>query len=73
MTAARAITIVVPCYNEERRLRPELVQTLAGDQRVRVLLVDDGSSDATATVLAGLAEGAPDGVEWLAMPGNVGK
>jgi polysaccharide deacetylase family protein (PEP-CTERM system associated) len=47
------VTLVVPCYNEERVLRylrntlAELAQHLAGRWSLQCVFVDDGSSDAT--------------------------
>jgi dolichyl-phosphate beta-glucosyltransferase len=43
--------VVVPCFNEARRLRPELFRPLLeGDGRA-LLFVDDGSTDSTQEVL----------------------
>lgn len=47
--------IVVPCYNEERRIDEEAFVEIARSRKVRLLFVDDGSTDATAAVLARLA------------------
>jgi dolichyl-phosphate beta-glucosyltransferase len=64
--------IVVPCYNEERRLDLERLALLAGSDRVRLLFVDDGSTDGTAAVLGRLQQGAPS-AEVLTIVRNVGK
>ena len=69
--ASPPVCLVVPCYRESERLDPDAVAALA-DGTVTVLLVDDGSPDATPTVLNELA-GAHDHVEVLALPHNVGK
>jgi 4-hydroxybenzoate polyprenyltransferase len=54
--ALPALTVVVPCRNEEARL-PAALAALAGQRypgELHVLVVDDGSTDATARVAAGL-------------------
>lgn len=63
--------IVVPCYNEERRLDVERFAELARSGRVRLLFVDDGSTDGTAAVLERLRSAAP--VDVLRLGVNVGK
>ena len=64
--------VVVPCFNEERRLDVPRLRALAESGRVRLLFVDDGSTDGTLRVLTGLAESS-GAVEVLALPENVGK
>lgn len=50
--AKATVTWVIPCYNEAERLREDLVaELLEGDTHCRVLLVDDGSKDATLALL----------------------
>ena len=50
------VAIVVPCYNEADRLRVAALGELADAARCHVVVVDDGSTDATATMLADAAE-----------------
>lgn len=69
---ALSTTVVVPCYNEAARLRPDLVRDLAAACDAHVLLVDDGSTDGTAALLAELAAGDPR-VSVHTMPRNSGK
>lgn len=48
------LTVVVPCYNEENAIAGELVrlrETLAGQGACEIVVVDDGSTDATAARL----------------------
>ena len=45
------VTIVVPCFNEERRLQAARFAELVEGQAFRLLFVDDGSSDGTFGVL----------------------
>jgi dolichyl-phosphate beta-glucosyltransferase len=63
--------VVIPCYNEERRLDIERLALLAESDRVRLLFVDDGSTDGTAAILGRLRGSAS--AEVLTMPQNVGK
>jgi dolichyl-phosphate beta-glucosyltransferase len=69
-----ALSVVIPAYNEARRLGPTLDRVaayLAGrGLDAEVLVVDDGSTDATAEVVRGHA--AP-GLRLLAQPENRGK
>ena len=64
--------IVVPCYNEQHRLDVDALLQLAGTARVKLLFVNDGSTDGTAQVLDTLAHGATT-VEVIDLPVNVGK
>lgn len=64
--------VVVPCFDEERRLDPGALVELAGAGRLRLLLVDDGSTDRTLEVLTALQEQS-DGIDVLALERNVGK
>ena len=70
MSPGGPATIVIPCFNEERRLDPARLGELVDTGRVRLLAVDDGSTDGTAAVLATLAL---RGVETIRLPGNGGK
>jgi glycosyltransferase involved in cell wall biosynthesis len=65
--------IVVPCYNEAGRLDREAFAAFAAAGRARLLLVDDGSRDATARVLDDLRAAAPDNVGVLGLERNQGK
>jgi glycosyltransferase involved in cell wall biosynthesis len=67
-------TLVVPCYNEERRLdRGALLAMVDGRADVRLLLVDDGSRDGTRAVLEVLAAARPGRIEALVLEENGGK
>jgi glycosyltransferase involved in cell wall biosynthesis len=65
--------IVVPCFDEAHRLDADAFGELAAGARARVLLVDDGSTDATAAVAARIVAAAPDTFDLLVLPRNVGK
>jgi dolichyl-phosphate beta-glucosyltransferase len=59
VTPKPRLSIVIPAYNEQRRLGPSLGLLRAYLRRARlqaeVLVVDDGSTDATASIVRGLA------------------
>lgn len=66
--------VVVPCYNEARRLDVAAFAAFAVEPDApHLLFVDDGSSDATLEVLEGLRELAPESVSVLALETNGGK
>ncbi|HUQ90956.1 MAG TPA: dolichyl-phosphate beta-glucosyltransferase [Bryobacteraceae bacterium] len=72
-----SVSIVIPAYNEEKRLPASLDAVLAYLATRQfsfweVLVVDDGSSDATAQCVSGYAASHP-GVRLLSNPGNRGK
>jgi hypothetical protein len=64
--------VVVPCFNEERRIDERAFLDMAATGEVRLLFVDDGSTDGTGGVLARMAEGSP-GIEVLTLGSNQGK
>jgi glycosyltransferase involved in cell wall biosynthesis len=72
-----SISIVIPAYNEEKRL-PATLRSVIGYLESRysgaweVLVVNDGSRDGTGRVAAEFAEQTP-GVYLLENPGNRGK
>ena len=63
--------VVVPCFNEARRLSPQGFLPLL--ERARILFVDDGSSDGTLGLLDQIAEALPGRASVLALPENGGK
>ena len=71
-----ALSIVVPCYNEEQRLPRTIAQIeryLAGKGSVyELILVDDGSTDGTRHIMDAAAERNPH-VRIEALPQNRGK
>lgn len=73
MNAPYRTLIVIPCYNEARRLDRTAVESFLNDAPdVGLCFVDDGSSDATLDVLTGLAR-AHDAVEVHQLVRNSGK
>ncbi|MXN92574.1 glycosyltransferase [Flavobacterium sp. Sd200] len=49
------IAIIIPCYNEEKRIKKELVISLLQQSAVDVYLANDGSKDNTLMVLKDIA------------------
>jgi glycosyltransferase involved in cell wall biosynthesis len=66
-------TIVVPCYNEAERLDTERFRQFTDGGLTRFLFVDDGSSDATASILSELAGSEPERIGLLTQERNRGK
>ncbi|MHB1518985.1 MAG: glycosyltransferase [Acidimicrobiales bacterium] len=64
--------MVVPCYNEERRVDIEAFRALAATDGLVVLFVDDGSTDGTPSVLGRMAEQCAS-IDMLVLPTNSGK
>ena len=71
-----ALSIVIPAYNEERRLGPSLdaVAAYLGRRGLdgEVLVVDDGSTDGTAALVRARQAGFP-GLALLSLGSNQGK
>jgi glycosyltransferase involved in cell wall biosynthesis len=66
--------VVIPCYNESRRLDAAAIETFAlAHPRIRFLLVNDGSTDDTAALLARIAGNIPASVSWRSLERNSGK
>jgi len=73
----RSISIIIPAYNEERRLPATLRRVIDYLRRgewifAEIVVVDDGSRDATVTVAEKMAGEFP-GLRVLRNPGNRGK
>jgi hypothetical protein len=64
--------VVVPCFNEERRLDPEAFRDLTVTERLSILFVDDGSTDHTSDVLGSMSRTAPN-ISVLTLEENSGK
>ncbi len=76
MTDAPSLSVVIPAYNEEKRLPPTLDRAAAYfDARHpdwEPVVVDDGSSDRTADVAEAFLRGRPRG-RVIRLPANRGK
>ncbi|HYC91848.1 MAG TPA: glycosyltransferase [Thermoanaerobaculia bacterium] len=68
------LILVIPCYNEERRLPVDELRAFAlPDMRVDFLLVNDGSRDGTLRLLESLAREDPAKFSVLNLERNSGK
>lgn len=67
------LTWVVPCYNEARRLMPDDFLQLCATPDLHLLFVDDGSTDATAALLAELCARSDGKAAYLKLERNQGK
>ncbi len=66
--------IVIPCYNEASRLRgDEFSRFVSEHADVRFVFVDDGSSDATASLLVEIATSSPSSFAVVTQSSNQGK
>ncbi|MGN0853708.1 MAG: glycosyltransferase [Kiritimatiellia bacterium] len=69
----KSLVLVVPCHNESLRLRQEaFLDALGRWPWLSFCFVDDGSTDATAEILAHLANRSP-AIHALYLPENRGK
>lgn len=77
MDNSQALSIVIPAYNEEKRLSPTLDRVLHFIRQqnldAEVVVVDDGSSDHTADLIQLYEETSGGIVRLIQNPGNRGK
>ncbi|NLV32525.1 MAG: polyprenol monophosphomannose synthase [Acidobacteria bacterium] len=65
--------VVIPTYNERENIRSLIPEILGADERIHVLVVDDGSPDGTAGAVRELAAGTGSGRLSLSLrPGKMG-
>ncbi|MBC7952372.1 MAG: glycosyltransferase family 2 protein [Rhodospirillaceae bacterium] len=60
--SVKKLSVVIPCYNEERTLETVVARVLAADHcglELEVVIVDDGSRDRSVAVMRELAEKYP--------------
>ncbi len=70
---SREIALVIPCFNEAARLdRAEILRLAAGRPDLALVLVDDGSRDATGEVLEALSA-ASGAIRIISLERNGGK
>lgn len=71
---APELALVVPCYNEVARLRPEVfLAFLSAHPAVHLVFVDDGSEDGTGEVLDAMQLAAPAAITVLRQAARRGK
>ncbi|MEK7275636.1 MAG: glycosyltransferase [Candidatus Desantisbacteria bacterium] len=68
------IGVVIPCYNEERRLQvDDFINELAKNPNLLLLFVNDGSTDDTLKVIQKICEANPSRALCLSLDENKGK
>jgi glycosyltransferase involved in cell wall biosynthesis len=67
------VTLVVPCFNERDRLDLASFQQLLDDEALKLLFVDDGSTDDTSALLEAFLAQQSGRVELVRLPVNRGK
>lgn len=66
--------IIVPCYNEAKRMMPaRFLKFLRMTENINFLFVNDGSTDQTADILNRLKNYAPEKVDVMHLDKNAGK
>lgn len=66
--------IIVPCYNEEKRLRPQpFVDAAAAEKNLCFIFVNDGSTDGTGERLRSLSRACPAQIRHIDLDKNSGK
>lgn len=66
------LSVVMPVYNEQATLQPVIERVLSVGLEVELLCVDDGSTDASREILAGLQQLHPQ-IKLFLQPRNMGK
>lgn len=69
-SAARVLSVVVPAYNEEKTISAVLMKLARLDIVKEIIVVDDGSTDATCSIVREFDSGL---VKLIEMPSNQGK
>jgi glycosyltransferase involved in cell wall biosynthesis len=67
------IAIVVPCYNERKRLQLTAFEDFLVNSSIHFVFVDDGSTDDTAGLIENFRRGREDRVSLLVLRVNSGK
>lgn len=67
-------TIVIPCYNESKRLNPQLfLDMLDKEENLSFVFVNDGSTDGTLAILDAMQTKKPKQIEVISLVINSGK
>jgi dolichyl-phosphate beta-glucosyltransferase len=68
------VAIIIPCYNEENRLRVDQIHSfLALCQHIDLYMLNDGSTDGTLPLLQTLAQEIPSSIFIRDLEHNMGK
>ena len=66
--------IIIPCFNEEKRLDSEaFLRITASERNLSLLFIDDGSTDGTLQLLRLLEEKKPASINVMSLEKNSGK
>ncbi|MEX0942737.1 MAG: glycosyltransferase [Pseudomonadales bacterium] len=65
--------LVIPCFNEERRLDTSAISELLEETALGIIFVNDGSTDQTHEVLDEQSRRYPERIEVLDLSHNMGK
>lgn len=68
-----SIAIVIPCYNETKRLKKESILDLYYKTNADIFLVNDGSKDNTLALLYEISNDKPDRIKVIHHTTNLGK
>ena len=55
-SAKRVLSVVIPCFNEEKTLEKLIGRVLQQESVAEVILVDDGSSDSSVSIAQGIRD-----------------
>ena len=61
----KLLTVTVPCYNSQDYMERCIDSLLSGGDRVEIIIIDDGSTDATGTIADRYARDYPDIVRTI--------
>jgi dolichyl-phosphate beta-glucosyltransferase len=69
-----SVAIVIPCYNEAKRLQLSQYKEYSDADRSHLFVfVNDGSTDTTLRVIQDLHQSHPQHCAYIDLPKNVGK
>ncbi|NUR26631.1 MAG: glycosyltransferase [Catenulispora sp.] len=71
----RPVTVIVPAYNEEAGIRATIASLAASRHPIEIIVVDDGSTDATSAIVQQIIDRPPPGLPPLRLirQANAGK
>jgi glycosyltransferase involved in cell wall biosynthesis len=64
------LSVIIPCYNEQDTIREIIEQVRKVPLRTELIVVNDGSTDASGKILAGMDS---EGLLVISHPNNIGK
>ena len=66
----RCLSVIIPCYNEAATIKELLLRVLESPYAAEVIVVDDGSSDATVDIAQAIEDPR---LRIMRQPNNQGK